>query len=163
MAKIIVKKGGGEPPIRQILKVDTPADNTADVRDIIANLVGGGKTGMNDEVSRANFTSLSKLVGQPAAQKLASQAFLFNQRPGAAQLPAATRLQQFYDTGSNDPEVANHLKKIKAFGSGVTAGLNTSPNVGSMTLSGREPLMASSGLKTLDIPKPIVKILARNQ
>ncbi len=163
MARIIVKKETTDPPVRQIIKAESPQDNTADVRDIMANLVGGGKTGLTDADSRANFASLTKLVGAPAAQKLVSQAFLFNQRPGAAQLPAAARLQQFYDTGSNDPEVSGHLKKIKAFGSGVLGGLNTSPNIGSMLLSGREPLMASKGLATPVVPAAVAKILAKSR
>lgn len=144
MPKLRIKKT--DPPVKsvEIIKADSPQDNTADIRDILSNFAGKGYTSLSDENARANFISLQKLVGQPMAQKLTTQAFLFNQRPGANALPPADRVRQFYEIGSNDKDVHGVLQKVKAFGSGPLAALNTSPNTTAMALSGREqPIIGS--------------------
>lgn len=114
------------------------ADNTADIRDSITNLVGSGYTAMNDDNARANYARLSNLVGQDKARKILDRIFLFNSRQ-QPNMNARDRVSQFYDSSVSNPDIEPIIKQAKTFGYGPLSGLNSSPDVVNMQLSGRLP------------------------
>jgi hypothetical protein len=71
------------------------------------------------------------------AQKLASQASLFNQRADVQGLSPEQRVQQFFDMGSNDPEVASALRNFRGLGYGQAQGFRSSPLLGNRGLLGQ--------------------------
>lgn len=123
--------GGGTPS-------NDPTRQQFDVRDSITALVGKGYTSVSDDDARGHFAKLSSVLGVPAAQKIMSHIFLYNQSPNSKQLPIQQKIMQFYDMGSRDADVDAHLKKLKMLGSGVLGGMNTSPEVTNMDLSNRD-------------------------
>ena len=136
----------GDNP-KLLFRGSSPADVTADVRDTLSFLAGKGYTSLSDKDARANYQILSKTIGTPLAQKLVNQVFLFNQRPEAKSYSPEKRVQVFYDIGSRDKDVNDYLGRVKAFGSGVNAGLNDSVLYGNQQLVGKEsikPTLASA-------------------
>lgn len=116
----------------------TPFDDIANGRDIVSMLVGGNHHALNTEELQLHFDRLKKAVGGPLAQKLASQAILFNQRPDAQKLNPEQRVQSFFDLGSNDNDVAGFLKKAKGFSLGQTEGFRNSTLFGNSVVQQKE-------------------------
>lgn len=130
--------GEEEPKPKLSFNIDGAADKQADARDILSFFAGSGYTGLTDKQSRAAFSSLTKTVGPQLAQKLATQVFLYNQRPETKTAGLEDRVRNFYDIGSNDKEVDAYLKKTKALGHGVVAGFKDSTLVSNQALQGRD-------------------------
>jgi hypothetical protein len=140
MAKIKVTKK--DPPVSasvsdKILAPKTAANDQADTRDILSMIAGGGHTSLSDPEVQKAYQRLSQITGAPAAQKLVNQAFLYNQRPETKGFNPEQRVQGFFSLGSNDSEVAEHLRQGKGLGYGVLPGFRGSPLVGNMKLTGR--------------------------
>jgi len=136
MAKLIIKKT--DPPVTEIYRAKTPADITADVRDSLNYFTGRGLTGLNDDESRAEYGKLVNTIGREQAQRLATSVFLHNQRPETLKMSPEQRIQHYYSTNSNNPDVQNTLNKVKSFGQGVLPGFQGSSLLGNMILAGRE-------------------------
>ena len=117
----------------------TSLDNTADVRDILSGLVGKGYTTMGDQTIKSNYNRLQALLGPAQAHKLMTHMFIFNSRPDMKNAPIETRIKQFYDSPSADPDVNGALGKIKTFGYGVLPGFRDSNNQLNQELAGRVP------------------------
>lgn len=137
----IIAEGGGDKPTAQSTattgKARTSLDDTADVRDILSNLVGRKISGLGDESTRADYARLQALLGPQKAQKLVTQVIIHNQRNANA--PMEKSIQDFYDVGSNDAEVNDVLKGIKSFGYGVLPGFRSSSKLGNQILTGQVP------------------------
>lgn len=104
----------------------TPLDDTADVRDSLALIVGGGYNAISDDSIKAHVKRLQGLLGAPVAQKLVNHALLFNQREDIRGKSVKDRVDAFYNIPSGDEEVGGLLRKVKGFGYGTRAGLNDS-------------------------------------
>lgn len=148
MAKIKSKSaspsggGGGTSPSIDKVTVGSNVNKTvfndiADGRDILSMFVGGGHTALNSSDAQAAFTRLSGLVGAPMAQKLTSQAFLFNQRPDVQRLTPEQRVQSFFTLGSNDADVANYLRRSGGLGTGAVDAFRNSPLLANSNLQGK--------------------------
>lgn len=115
----------------------TRLDETADTRDILANMVGKGLKGFNDDTSKSDYTRLQQLVGVPMAQKMMNHIFVFNQRPDVLQKNPEQRLQQFYNMGSAHNDLNDLLTTIKGFSQGPVVGMNTTGYYGNQDLTKR--------------------------
>lgn len=120
----------------------TPLDDTADVRDILSGIVGGGYTGLSDDTARAKYTRLQALVGPDKAQKLMTHMFIFNQNPATQKLPVEARIKSFYDNPAGDADVSGVLGKVKSFGYGVLPGFRESTSFSNSQLAGQVPMTA---------------------
>lgn len=141
MAKLKILRLKNDPSIGDegvIKRTTTSLDDTADIRDALSFLAGKGYSSLSDDESRKTFGRLSALVGAPKAQKLATQVFLFNQRPEIQKFTPEQRVNAFYDIGSSDKDIAPFIEKAKNFGSGVLPGFRNSALLGNMQLSGKE-------------------------
>jgi hypothetical protein len=133
--------GGGNPPnITQ--KTSAGIDRTvhndlADGRDILSMLVGSGTTSLKGHDMNSAFNRLKDVVGAPLAQKLATQAFLYNQRPDAQKLSPEQRVQNFFKIGSNDPAVADYMKKSGYMGTGPVDAFRNSATLHNSNLQGK--------------------------
>lgn len=139
-----------EDPPTQIFKNDTPLDEIANSRDSLSFLAGKGYTSLSDDDARANYTSLSKTVGVPLAQKLVNQIFLYNQRPEVKNFNPEQRVNGFYEIGSSDKDTGAYLRKVKNFGTGVLPGFRDSVLINNRKLTGKEidtPPIASTSDK----------------
>lgn len=138
----IIAEGGGDKPTAQSTattgKARTSLDDTADVRDILSNLVGRKISGLSDESTRADYARLQALLGPQKAQKLVTQVIIHNQRNANA--PMEKSIQDFYDVGSNDPDVNQVLKTVKTFGYGVLPGFRESSKSSIQHMTGRVPM-----------------------
>lgn len=153
-----------DPPVKAevsetIIAPKTVLNDRADVRDLLSMMVGGGNTSLTSDDGRANFSRLKGLVGEKAAQKLVTNATLYNQRPEVQKLSPEQRVQGFYSQGSSDPEISDYLKQGMGIGYGVGHGFRTSPLLGNISLTGRNTnvqggdMAAASKIKTLIRPK----------
>jgi len=123
----------------------TPLDTTADIRDSLGVLVGGGYSSLTDDDSKANVKKLQGLLGEQQAQKLISHALLFNQRDDMKGKSPQERLAMFYSMGHPDKKVGGILQKVKAFGSGPQAGLNDSVDSAAQDINNSRPRSLASG------------------
>lgn len=140
-------------------KGKTSLDVTADIRDILGNIVGGGYQSWQDitgnEDAKSQYSALIGKVGRPVANKLITQAVSFNQMPESKSLGVEDRVKSFYNIGSADKDVADVLLKVKTFGYGPQAGIRESSNYGNMALTGRaapnvsEPTEQSEEIKEI--------------
>lgn len=116
-------------------------DITADVRDLLSNVVGNNFQSWqeigNSEDAKAQYSSLIKAVGRPLATKLLTQVISFNQRPDFKNQPLESRIKSFYDIGSADKEVSGVLENVKSAGYGVLPGFRESSHYGNQVLGGR--------------------------
>jgi hypothetical protein len=115
----------------------TPLNDMADGRDIISFFVGGGHTALKGQDLQSAFKRLSDVVGAPLAQKLTTQAFLFNQRPDAQKLSSEQRVKNFFQLGSNDQDVAAYLRKGGSMGTGPVDAFRNSALLGNSNLLGK--------------------------
>lgn len=131
--------GGDKPTEPQATtgKSRTSDDDTADIRDILSNLVGRKISNLQDESVRSDYARLQALVGAQKANKLLSQVLIHNSRSGS--VPMEKSIQDFYEVGSNDPEVNDVLKTVKGFGYGVIPGFRDSSKQGNQILTGKIP------------------------
>lgn len=151
MAKLKITKKENPPeegPKKLVGYIDdhirTPANDSSDARDILSMFVGGGHTALNSEDLQFAYKRLTDIVGKPMAQKLSNQAFLHSQRPDTQKMNPEQRVQNFFDTGSNDPEVAQTLKNYRGLASGQLHAFRTSPLLGNRGLLGQSILPAST-------------------
>lgn len=131
---------GDKPTAKQVAatgKNRTSIDDTADVRDILSGLVGKGTSTLADETTRADYARLQQLLGPQKAMKVMTQVFLHNGRN--VDTPMEKRIQDFYDIGSNEPEVAEVLKTSKTLGYGILPGFRDSSKQTNQVLTGRVP------------------------
>jgi hypothetical protein len=108
----------------------TSLNDTADIRDALAHVVAGGYTDFSNKDVQANYKYIARLVGASRAERLFVQAFSFNQKPGNNKPGGADKIQQFYNTGSSDPETDKTMTAIKNFGGGVKSGFQSSVDEG---------------------------------
>lgn len=139
--------GGGNPAKGLVVmgkKGNTPADETADLRDSINALVGGGYKTLSDEDARGNFVKLAGILGTKAAQNLFIHISQQNQRPGWNQMKPAERVSNFYNINSNNPDVNPILQRVKSFGTGPLSGYTDSVNLVNQNQQGNglAPLVA---------------------
>lgn len=132
--------GGGGSPVTEekgyISPGKTSLDRTADVRDLIGALVGGGvRQGSEDFASKYNL--LKRHLGDSVANKLVNHIFINNSRPDVQGLPVEKRIQQFYDIGSSDEDLKKVLGDVKSFGYGVIPGFRESSLMSNQKLAGR--------------------------
>lgn len=127
-----VKIGSG------IAQPRTGLDNTADIRDILANIVGNGYKGLSDNSIKADYARLANIVGITQAQKLVDHAIVYNQRSDVIGKPLEARIQGFYSMGSQDKNINNILQNAGKFGDGPIAGLNRSNARTNMDLTGTD-------------------------
>lgn len=113
-----------------------PADDTADIRDILTDVVGNSYKGLTDDNIKAQYARLSNLVGVTQAQKLLDHALIYNQNPVNVKLPLEQRVQGFYSAGSKDQSLNTIIQNAGKLGYGPVASLNNSANVGNRILSG---------------------------
>lgn len=136
------RAGGGEPgkgTVKPPVEGRTsPFDSAADIRDALGFLVGNNATDFKNDYAGAQMVRLNALLGPQKARKLATHAYLFNQRPGIAQMAPEERLRLFYEMGSRDPDVMSQLEQIRSLGQGPVAGFRTSVDLGNMNLTGRK-------------------------
>lgn len=127
-------------------------DQIADTRDYLANLVGSGSKTFDENV-KGNYTFLSKIFGQPLAEKILNHVFVFNNRSDMQSATPEERISAFYNLGSSDKELQDVFIKAKTFGKGPIAGLNESVNIGNQLLNKRatksKNLVAPSMVKTI--------------
>lgn len=140
LASSLAGGGGADPVITENKTAGinkTVHNDLADGRDILSMLVGSGTTSLKGHDMNSNFNRLKQMVGAPLAQKLVSQAFLFNQRPDVQKLSPEQRVQNFFSIGSNDPEVAGYIKKSGYMGTGPTEAFRNSAALGNSHLQGK--------------------------
>lgn len=123
---------GGEKPTTR-----TSLDDTADVRDILGALIGKGVSSLQHVDTQKDYARLQALLGTQKAQKLMTQVFLHNTRNSS--VPKERRLQDFYEVGSNEPEVNEIIKNVKSFGYGVLPGFRESSKQTNQMLTGVIP------------------------
>lgn len=166
MAKIRVsgdpkKKTGEVVEETFIAPGKTPLDTTADIRDIISGMAGGGYTSLSDSAAAANYSRLRTLLGDAKANKLMTHIFIQNQRPGAANMPVEARVKSFYDLPVGDEEIAPIIGKAKNFGYGVLPGFRQSSSQLNQELSGAiQPTVARA---TPAIEKIKVRVANKTQ
>lgn len=140
-------------------KINNPRDNSLDIRDRLAELVGKGNALTESEKSSI-YGSLIQLIGQDKAQKVMNHAYLFNNRPDIQKLPIEEKLRTFYDIGSNDSDVNQIMSKTKAVGYGVIPGFRDSVSDINSQLSGRIPMVTQTPQST-DVQKKIMIKVAK--
>ena len=142
MDTLAAQEGGGEVPKEPTTASNlnfskTPADYDLDVRDIIANFVGKGRTLRGDDQS-AYISRLGVILGKPQALKLVNHLFLFNQRDDVKGKSFDQKLESFYNIKSGDNDIDSLLSKTKNLGYGVHEGAQTSVDVTNKELTGRK-------------------------
>ena len=115
----------------------TKSDDTADIRDIVSAIVGGGHKDLSDENIRNEYTYLSYLVGNEKAQKIFNYALIFNQTPSVQNKSPQERITQFYSINPRDKELETLFTGLKSFGYGPQEGIQSSPFIDNMKLTGR--------------------------
>jgi len=108
----------------------TSIDDNLDIRDTLAYIVANGYTDFSNKDVQTYYGHLAHLIGPSRAERLFVQAFSFNQKPGNNKKGGEEKIQQFYDTGSDDPETNKTMLTIKNIGFGVQEGYRTSINEG---------------------------------
>ena len=106
----------------------TSLDDTLDVRDLVSAIVGAGKGGLHPTDQQAVYSRLGVILGKPTAQKLINQALVFNERTDVLNKNAEQRINQFYESGSSDPEVNQIIQKAKNIEHGPISGARDTPN-----------------------------------
>lgn len=139
----------------------TSLDDTADIRDSVTALVGKGYTGLSDDDARAHFTKLSGILGKDKAQKLLTNIFIHNQSENVKGKGVQDRVNYFYDTNFQDPDINSIVKNAKNFGSGVMAGMNNSPDLMNMQLTNRFVPAGMIGMLPTDKMQSIVSNVIR--
>jgi hypothetical protein len=139
-----VRWGGGvlDKGVKR-MKPSGSADQTADLRDSVSALVGGGYKSLTDDDSKANFSRIASLIGIKNAQNLFLHISQQNQRPGWNAMKPAERVSKFYDIPSSDPSTNGVLQNIKSFGSGPMAGYTDSVNYLNQIQQGNAPSNAA--------------------
>lgn len=150
-----------DSPVTEIYKGKTPSDTNADIRDSLSYFAGRGLTGLSDDEARKQYSTLVNTVGRDKAQSLANSVFLHSQRPGMDKLSPEARIQSYYSTNSNNPDVQNTLTKVKALGQGVLPGFQGSGLLGNMIMTGRESAPIATANQDTDQQKK-VKLLIKN-
>lgn len=157
MAKIKVTKT--DPPVTEVIRTKTPADDTADIRDDINFLVArGGAPNLADDDSRGSYARLSQKMGIDKARKLLDAMAIHAQRPEViAMKTPEQRIQSFYTIGSSNPDISPYIQQAKVFGSGVLSGFNRSSLLGNQILSGTaENIAPVNNPVTADLAKKVL-------
>lgn len=126
-------ESGGDPPSRNLSLKDSLL-----VRDALTGIVGKGLTDLKDQNVKNNYSYLRFALGNSAAQKLITQAMVFNQRKDITELSPDRRVQAFYGMGSSDPDTHSLIQRLGALGTGPVGGLNSSPDLLNMIASKRD-------------------------
>lgn len=123
-----------------------PLEDGADVRDILTAMVGKGYTDFSSPDVKNYLSYLSNKIGVPAAQKIFTNIFLFNQRDDMKFRKPLERVDHFYGTSFNDRDVNNIVKGAASLGnSDPISAARTTAEVGNMQLTGRLPETNGSG------------------
>lgn len=149
MAKVSVKVSpkSSDPtkPVTDIVQKDLyssgkgPIENNLDIRDRIFELIGKGNA-LSPDDKGAILANLTQTLGAEKAQKLMTQAYLFNTHPDFQKMPIENRIQQFYTIGSNDPDVKDIMDRTRNLGYGLGHGFRTSFSNIAKQLSGQIPI-----------------------
>lgn len=131
-----------EEPVTPVIRNKSPLDTTADVRDLLSGLVGGGFTKLSEGDAGANFGRLRNILGPQKANELLAKVLVYNQSPENKALPVEARIQRFYDTQKNDPVI----NKARTFGYGVLPGFRESPNALNQQLQGKLPMATTASI-----------------
>lgn len=144
--------GGEEPdaPAPHFQTRRTQLDDNAEVRDILSTIVGGKYKSFANKDVTAGFTRLAAIIGPEKAQKLATHAFVFNNRQDVGQKSSEERLQSFFDMGSKDADVDKILTTTKNFATGVVSGYRDSRNENILRQRSKEDL--KEGINSLMTP-----------
>jgi hypothetical protein len=113
-------------------------NDTLDIQDALNHVIAGGYTDFSDQDVKSNYKYISSLVGAQKAEKLFVQAFSFNMKPGNNKKGGEDKIQEFYDTGSKDPETQQTLTAITKQGYGVRDRFRNSAHEGVRLLSGAD-------------------------
>lgn len=121
----------------------TPLDNTADIRDILTNIVGNSYKGITDEYIRKDYARLANMIGITQAQKLIDQAIIYNQRADVKGLSIEQKVNGFYTMGSQDKTLDGILQNAAKFGDGPIGGMRRSRDRANMNLVGNDVFQAA--------------------
>jgi hypothetical protein len=132
----------------------TSLDDTADVRDILSGLVGKGASTLADETTRADYGRLQQLLGPQKAMKVLTQVFMHNGKN--VNTPMEKRIQDFYDIGSNEPEVDAVLKNVKTAGYGVLPGFRDSSKYTNQMLTGKTTAPTTAAVDNSDLQNKVM-------
>lgn len=135
------------------LQEKTPIDNTADVRDILTNIVGKGYKGLTDNGIKGDYARLANLVGLSKAQKLVDTALVYNQRSDVIGKPLEQRVQGFYNMGSQDKDLNGIITSAAKLGDGPVAGMLRSKDRTNMDLVGTDIIQTPSVAANQEILK----------
>lgn len=131
-------------PIKGIEKVEVfasgrgPVEANFDLRDRIYELIGS-KNQLDEDSRRSLYGDLISLVGPDKAQKVLVQTHIFNNHPEYRNMPIEDRIQQFYNIGSNDPDVKDILDRTRNLSYGLKHGFRTSMSHLNQVMAGRVP------------------------
>lgn len=155
------------PPEKKTIVVESgkipmgndPIRDQLDARDNLMSFIGQGYTGgkMSDD-QRGQLAQLSNILGADKAHALLSHVAIFNQNPQLQGKSPAERMQRYFNTNPNNPEIAATLARFKSLGSGIGGAINDSPWQGLAATVGR-------GLPTNQTPTEgakQVKLLVQN-
>lgn len=121
--------GTEDPKLVQKDRPGSTTDQTADLRDSVSLLVGGGYTSLSDPDARANYSRMVSIMGKERAQNMLTHIVLQNSRTGWDKMKPEERVGKFYDINSSHGPTDETIQQIKSFGSGPLAGYTDSINL----------------------------------
>lgn len=164
MTKVKITKT--DPPVTvkegEFIRSRTPLDDTADIRDDLALIVGGGNPSLKNDDVRGSFARMQSIMGQDKAAKLMDAIYLHSQRPEVmAMKTPEERINSFYSIGSSNQDIAPYIQRAKTFGYGVIPGFRDSRLLANMILSGREKPTAAVAEVNPELAKKIMVRIAK--
>lgn len=150
MAKVLLRVGDPKKPTE--VKEEafygggrTPIDQSFDIRDRLAELIGSGNVLKPDDKA-AIYGSLTSTLGADKARKIMDHIYIFNTRNDVKSLPVEEKIKTFYNMGSNDPDVMALINKTKSLAYGPLRGFRESSSDMNQQMAGRTPVVASNGV-----------------
>lgn len=169
--KVVFKIPPTGDPVKGVEKTEVftpgrgPIEANFDLRDRIYELIGS-KNQLDADSRRSLYGNLISLVGPEKAQKVLVQTHLFNNRPEYRSMPIEERIQQFYDIGSNDPDVKDILDRTRNLSYGLKHGFRTSVSHLNQLMAGRlapstaapDPVIKETLTKSVPASKVVLKV-----
>jgi hypothetical protein len=169
--KVVFKMPPTGDPVKGVEKTEVftpgrgPIESNFDLRDRIYELIGS-KNQLDEESRKSLYGNLISLVGPDKAQKLLVQTHLFNKHPEYGNLPVEDRIQQFYNIGSNDPDVKDILDRTRNLSYGLKHGFRTSISHINQLMAGRlaptstpvDPVVKETLTKSMPTSKVVLKV-----